>query len=168
MPLFGSPNVDAMKAKRDVKGLFRPMTTDQSDLGKQASAALVEIGASVVNPMLDLAQKAKDESKARGAVIGVFQAMGSPAVEPLLAPLRSTNYQRRLVAVHALGTMNDAPAGAPILDVLKDSASGNWMARFRRMARDYERLAETLAGLHFVAFAMPMAHRFVTLMVQSA
>jgi transposase len=43
-----------------------------------------------------------------------------------------------------------------------------WMARFRRLARDYERLAETLAGLHFVAFAMLMAHRFIAFMVQSA
>ena len=43
-----------------------------------------------------------------------------------------------------------------------------WMARFRRLARDYERLAETLAGLHFVAFAMLLAHRFITFMVQSA
>jgi len=46
--------------------------------------------------------------------------------------------------------------------------SFGWMARFRRLARDYERLAETLAGLHFVAFAILMAHRFVTFMVQSA
>ena len=46
--------------------------------------------------------------------------------------------------------------------------SYGWMARFRRLARDYERLAETLAGLHFAAFAMLMAHRFVTLMVQNA
>ena len=43
-----------------------------------------------------------------------------------------------------------------------------WMARFRRLARDYERLAETLVGLHFVAFAMLMAHRFIRFMVQSA
>jgi len=35
------------------------------------------------------------------------------------------------------------------------------MARFRRLARDDERLAETLAGLHFVVFAILMAHRFV-------
>jgi transposase len=42
-----------------------------------------------------------------------------------------------------------------------------WMARFRRLARDYERLAETLAGLHFVAFAILMIHRFVSFMVQS-
>ncbi len=43
-----------------------------------------------------------------------------------------------------------------------------WTARFRRLARDYERLAEILVGLHFVAFAMLMAHRFVTFMVQNA
>ena len=43
-----------------------------------------------------------------------------------------------------------------------------WMARFRRLVRDYERLAETLVGLHFVAFAMLMAHRFATFMAQSA
>lgn len=28
-----------------------------------------------------------------------------------------------------------------------------WMTRFRRLAKDYERLPETLAGLHFLAFA---------------
>jgi len=43
-----------------------------------------------------------------------------------------------------------------------------WMARFRRLARDYERLPETLAGLHFFAFAMLMLKRFITFMVESA
>ena len=43
-----------------------------------------------------------------------------------------------------------------------------WMARFRRLARDYERLPETLAGLHFLAFAMLMLKRFITLMLESA
>jgi transposase len=43
-----------------------------------------------------------------------------------------------------------------------------WMARFRRLACDYERLAQTLVGLHFVAFAILMAKRFIDFMVQSA
>jgi len=34
-----------------------------------------------------------------------------------------------------------------------------WAARFRRLARDYERLPATLAGLHFVAFACLMLTR---------
>jgi len=38
-----------------------------------------------------------------------------------------------------------------------------WAARFRRLARDYERLATTLAGLHFLAFACLMLHRFTVL-----
>jgi transposase len=43
-----------------------------------------------------------------------------------------------------------------------------WAARFRRLARDYERLPATLAGLHFLAFAILLLRRFVELMVQSA
>ena len=42
-----------------------------------------------------------------------------------------------------------------------------WMARFRRLAKDDERLPETVAGLHFVAFACLMVHRLVTLAAQS-
>jgi len=34
--------------------------------------------------------------------------------------------------------------------------SFGWAARFRRLARDYERLARTLAGYHWLAFAMLM------------
>lgn len=43
-----------------------------------------------------------------------------------------------------------------------------WAARFRRLARDYERLPETLAGLHFLAFAILMLRRVVGLLMQSA
>ncbi len=39
-----------------------------------------------------------------------------------------------------------------------------WMTRFRRLARDYERLPETLAGLHLLAFAVLMLHRFTLVM----
>jgi transposase len=45
--------------------------------------------------------------------------------------------------------------------------SFGWAARFRRLARDYERLPGVLAGLHFLAFAILMLTRFVALMVQS-
>jgi len=46
--------------------------------------------------------------------------------------------------------------------------SFGWAARFRRLARDYERLPETLVGLHFLAFACLMLHRLIPLLVQSA
>lgn len=42
--------------------------------------------------------------------------------------------------------------------------SFGWLTRFRRLSRDYERLPETLAGLHFLAFAILMLHRFIHMM----
>ena len=39
-----------------------------------------------------------------------------------------------------------------------------WATRFRRLAKDYERLPETVVGLHFVAFACLMLHRAVPLL----
>lgn len=39
-----------------------------------------------------------------------------------------------------------------------------WATRFRRLAKDDERLPETVVGLHFVAFACLMLHRAVPLL----
>ena len=39
--------------------------------------------------------------------------------------------------------------------------SFSWKSRFRRLVRDYERLPETVAGLHFVAFACLMLARLL-------
>jgi transposase len=45
--------------------------------------------------------------------------------------------------------------------------SFGWAARFRRLARDYERLPQTLEGLHFVAFAVLMLARAAPLIIGS-
>ncbi len=42
--------------------------------------------------------------------------------------------------------------------------SFGWAARFRRLARDYERLPETLAGLHYAVFACLMLQRAAPLL----
>jgi transposase len=44
--------------------------------------------------------------------------------------------------------------------------SFGWLSRFRRLARDYERLPTTVAGLHFVAFACLLLHRAGVLLAQ--
>ena len=40
-----------------------------------------------------------------------------------------------------------------------------WATRFRRLAKDYERLPATVAGLHFVAFACLFLHRAIAALV---
>jgi transposase len=42
--------------------------------------------------------------------------------------------------------------------------SFGWLARFRRLARDYERLPETLAGLHYLAFVILMLKNVVEIL----
>jgi len=42
-----------------------------------------------------------------------------------------------------------------------------WAARFRRLARDYERLAKILAGLHYLAFAILMLANIARQLTQS-
>ena len=42
-----------------------------------------------------------------------------------------------------------------------------WVARFRRLARDYERLPQTVVGLHFLAFACLLLHRLIPLLAGS-
>lgn len=46
--------------------------------------------------------------------------------------------------------------------------SFGWMSRFRRLARDYERLAETLIGFHLIAFVMLMVRQYVSIGFKSA
>lgn len=46
--------------------------------------------------------------------------------------------------------------------------SFGWLSRCRRLARDYERLPETVEGLHFLAFAILLLNRTVHLLVSSS
>lgn len=43
-----------------------------------------------------------------------------------------------------------------------------WKTRFRRLIRDYERLPQTVAGLHFAVFAILMLARLVATQIKSA
>lgn len=42
-----------------------------------------------------------------------------------------------------------------------------WASRFRRLARDYERSADTLAGFHFMAFTWLMLAHFIRILTES-
>ena len=53
MALFGPPNVEKMKAKKDVKGLIKALGYKKdASVGKAATIALVEIGEPVIEPLI--------------------------------------------------------------------------------------------------------------------
>jgi transposase len=53
------------------------------------------------------------------------------------------------------------------VDTPKVECSFAWLARFRRLAREDERMPEMVLGLHFIAFACLMLRRSVTIVLQS-
>ncbi|MBM3343934.1 MAG: IS5 family transposase [Betaproteobacteria bacterium] len=80
-------------------------------------------------------------------------------------------------------TQQDAQAHGIVLRVIKHTEakrgfvllprrwvverSFGWVARFRRLARDYERLASTIAGYHYLAFLCLMLHQLLPLVDSS-
>lgn len=46
--------------------------------------------------------------------------------------------------------------------------SFGWAARFRRLAKDYERLTATLEGMHYIAFSLLLLHRAAPLLEWSS
>lgn len=119
MPLFGPPNVEKMKAKKDIKGLFKLMLAETGDLKTQACEAIIASGAEAVSPLLDLVKKKDVQSKERNLAGGLIKAIGSPAVNPLLAALDGKEDDRRLVALQALSAIGDPRSGEPILALLE-------------------------------------------------
>ncbi len=130
MPLFGPPNIDQLKAKGDVKGLFNLSIGDKEVLSQQAHKALMEIGASAVSKLLDLVKDTQRDSKERKAALALFRAIGPSAVDPLLAALRGKeDSEKRYIAAEALGAIGDAQAGEGLLDVLKNTSVDDVMLR---------------------------------------
>src|SRR5688572_20138846 len=108
-------------------------------------------------------------------------------VEALARQVQAVTGERVELAYVDQGYTGEAPAAAAAahgirLEVVKHAEAKHgfvllprrwvaersfaWAARFRRLARDYERLPETLAGLHFVAFVCLMLHRMLTVVAQ--
>ncbi|MBV8707139.1 MAG: transposase, partial [Acidobacteriaceae bacterium] len=106
----------------------------------------------------------------------------------LAAPVREVTDEHVELAYVDPGYTGDAPAQAAQqhgiqLEVVKLSEakkgfvllpkrwvverSFGWATRFRRLVRDYERLPETVAGLHFVVFACLFLQRFVAVLTPS-
>ena len=120
MFLFGPPNVEKMKARRDVNGLIKALRY-RKDKGVRASAAeaLVKIGAPAVEPLI-AALKDKDSDVRYAAAKALGEIKDPRAVEPLIAALGDESSGVRLAAAKSLGEIKDPRAVEPLSAALKD------------------------------------------------
>jgi hypothetical protein len=93
--------------------------------------------------------------------------LGGMAVILAVVAVRVVSTPQRAIRL-AVVTLPMATRGSVLLPKRWVVGSCAWAARFCRLARDDERRAETLTGLHLLAFAILLLHRFVTLMAEDA
>jgi hypothetical protein len=118
VPLFG-PNVEKMKAQRDVDGLVKALHDKNSQVRAKAAEALGEIRErKAVEPLL---AALKDEGPAvRSAAVKAFGRIGDAAVvDSIISILTDTDAEVRLSAVEALGALGDEKCVDPLLKVIE-------------------------------------------------
>jgi HEAT repeat protein len=124
MFLFGPPNVEKMKARRDVKGLIKALGYKKDEYVRRYTArALGEIkDPRAVEPLI-AALKDAEWIVREAAAYALGEIKDPRAVEPLIAALKDENEYVRKAAAYALGEIKDPRAVEPLIAALKDKDS---------------------------------------------
>jgi len=119
MPLFSPPNIEQMKAKRDITGLIKALGYQKDkSVRMSATMALGQIGDARAVDSLIAALK-DENSNVRGNIADALGKIGDKrAVVPLIFALKDKDYGVRRAAVDALGKIGQ-PAVEPLLVILR-------------------------------------------------
>ncbi len=122
MGIFGRPNSEKLRAKRDIKGLIGALKEFCVVPGDgEAAKALLEIGEPAVEPLIAALRHSNKNVRANAA--GVLGKMGvTRAVEPLIAALKDGKEDVRMAAVWALRDIGDPRAREPLQAALQDES----------------------------------------------
>ncbi len=124
MPLFGPPDVEQLKAKRDVQGLIRALGySSDANVRRSAASALGELGDARAAGPLGMALRNPDwehDWHDLAAAADALVLLGEPAVGPLIADLSYHTQAVRVSAAEALGKIG-RPAVAPLVTLLGDN-----------------------------------------------
>ena len=145
MGLFGPPNIDELKKKRDVKRLIGALSyRNDHHIQEQAAWALGDLGDPRAVVPLIAAYRVWSQLGPIYNPSVAFVALGeigAPAVEPLIATLKDDNSHVRGGAIEALGQIGDTRAVEPLIAMLKDK---EWVV-LQEAARALGRIGDTRA-----------------------
>jgi HEAT repeat protein len=121
MFLFRPPNVEMMKAHKDVNGLIKALAYQKdARIRRDAARVLGELGNPRAVESLVIALKDSDWDVRRTAAWALGQISNPRAVEPLIATLGDKNENVRRRAAEALGKIGDPRAVEPLIAALND------------------------------------------------
>ena len=125
MPLFGPPNIEKLKERRDIEGLTKAARYKQPDVRAKAVMALAE--SHDVRALEPLIAAIDDASLLHGvvysALIAVVELGGGQSFVPLIRALRHRSWGVRADAARLLGRLRDDRALRPLIGALDDEES---------------------------------------------
>jgi HEAT repeat protein len=137
MGIFGEPNIEKMKAKRDVEGLIKVLKRQErySPVAWDAIKALGEIGDTEVVECLIQTLKDKKWIARERAIYALEKVGDERAIEVLIGVLKGTvqsfnnlAFNVQDGAARALGRIGDARAVDPLIRAVKGSVSARYGA----------------------------------------
>jgi hypothetical protein len=128
--LFGAPNVQKLKDKRDIRGLIKALNyrkPGKYHIPAEAIEALGEFGdPSAVEPLIKILHNEKytvKEILGRDAALALGKIRDVRALEPLILALNDKSL--RTAAIVALGDLGDSCAVSPLTLILQDKDKGD-------------------------------------------
>ena len=119
LPPPKKPDIPALTAKRDIRGLVRALRHPELGVQWEATAALGSLGTAAIDELLR-----ELPTRNRAVKLGIIEALGEigdpRAVEPLIRFLRDPSVEVRWETALALGEIGDPRATAPLLAGLRD------------------------------------------------
>ena len=116
---MGEPNIEKMKAQRDVEGLTKALKDKDWSVRREAAAAHGEIGdAEAVEPLIQALKYEKKSPRLVTTAAWALSKIGEPTVDPLIQALEDKSKNVRLAAVWALGEIKDSRAVGPLTQMV--------------------------------------------------
>ncbi|NJN65307.1 MAG: HEAT repeat domain-containing protein [Chloroflexaceae bacterium] len=136
MSLFGSPNVEKLKAKRDIPGLVKALDYQKDpEVRQAAAAALGSLGDPQAVAVLIAALRRGDEPIREASAWALAQSGASQAMEALMAALGDAALPVRKAAVAGLGHLGISQAIEPLVEVLRRRDEALFPETFQALAQ---------------------------------
>lgn len=127
MPLFGPPNIEKLKEKRDLDGLLKALTHKDAATRRKAVEALGDLGDyRSVGALTDAL--GDEDADVRQAARETLRKFGDEPLEFLLTTLREGDDAQRVRAAWTLGELGDARAVDSLIAAFKDKNADVWKA----------------------------------------
>jgi hypothetical protein len=116
MPLLGLPNIEKLKQKGDVKGLFKALNHKDPLIRLNAEKALNELATGDVEPIISAALYASNADTRRWGM----EALRKRGTAGVTARLHDNDALVREEAAEVMGKLGDIQAVEPLISVLED------------------------------------------------